>query len=180
MAALRPDPAAAVDIVRSADLPGWPVPEAAHYHDPHRLLESAVRQWLEVHVRQPHRRWPLGLPSLGVRRAWEVMANDPYYPAFCLRIFGRELPVADDVTSMPRTWEAACHAERMDAQRPSHLPVLFLLDQTLRVPGGFSYTSRCSGRVCRVDPPDVCVRHAFAPPRFWSFYRDDSGNPRPS
>ena len=176
----RYDPAAAVEHVRTAPLPGWPPPEAAHHRDPQGLLVSAVRQWFEVHVRQPARRWPLGLPSVAVRRCWEQMADGPEYETFCTRAFGQPLPVEDKASRMPRTWEAACHAERIDARHPSHLPVLFLVDQTLLVPGGSRYTSRCTGRVCRVESPEICVRHAFAPPRFWTFYRDDSGNPRPS
>jgi hypothetical protein len=176
----RYDRGAAVTFVRTAALPGWPPVEVARYRDPNGLLEAAVRQWFEVHIRQPMRRWPLGLPSVAVRRCWESMAADVGYADFCGRALGVVLPVADSPATMPRTWEAACHAERIDARRPTHLPVLFLLDQTLQVPGGLSYTSRCSGRVCRVFAPQVCVRHAFAPPRFWSFYRDDSGVTRPT
>jgi hypothetical protein len=176
----RYDPASAIAFVRTATLPGWPAAEAARYRDPQGLLEPAVRQWFEVHVRQPARRWPLGLPSVAVRRCWPAIAADPDYADFCERAYGCLLPVADDATRMPRTWEAACHAERIDARRPSYLPVLFLVDQTLRVQGGSAYTSRCTGRVCRVFPPEVCVRHAFAPPRFWSYYRDDSGITRPT
>jgi hypothetical protein len=174
------DPAQAVTFVRTTALPGWPPPEAAQHADPHGLLLAGLRQWFEVNVRQPERRWPLGLPSVAVRRAWAAMAESPEYPPFCARAFGRDLPVDDRPTRMPRTWEAACRAERIDASRPTHLPVLFLVDQTLRVPGGYSYTSRCTGRVCRVESPEVCVRHAFAPPRFFSFYRDDATIPRPS
>ncbi|MGA7688526.1 MAG: hypothetical protein WCA29_04765 [Jiangellales bacterium] len=176
----RHDRASAVAFVRSCELPGWPPPEAAHYRDPGGLLHSATRQWFEVHIRQPQRRWPLGLPSVAVRRCWESMAADPGYPDFCRSAFGAVLPVAVSMSSTPRTWEAACRAERIDARSPAHLPVLFLVDATLRVPGGLTYTSRCSGRVCRVFPPEICVRHAFAPPRFFSFYRDDSGVTRPT
>ncbi len=172
--------AEAVTLARTGAIPGWPVPQAARYRDPHGLFEAALRQWFEVHVRRPPRRWPLGLPSTAVRDAWSVVAADPGYPAFCDRLFGRLLPVEEDSTSMPRTWESACHAEQLDPLHPAHLPALFLLDQTLRVPGGRSYTSQCTGRICRVFPPEVCVRHAFAPPRFWSLYRDDSGGTRPS
>lgn len=180
MAFARYDRASAVTFVRTATMPGWPLAEAASYRDPQGLLDAAVRQWFEVHVRQPTRRWPLGLPSTAVRRCWEAIATEPTYDEFCLQAFGRPLPVADSAWGLPRTWEAACHAERIDARTPTHLPVLFLVDQTLGVAGGSTYTSRCSGRVCRVFPPEVCVRHAFAPPRFWSFYRDDSGVTRPS
>lgn len=176
----RHDRASAVAFVRSCELPGWPPPEAARYRDPGGLLQTATRQWFEVHVRQRKRRWPLGLPSVAVRRCWESMAADPGYPDFCHQVFGEVLPVAVSMPSTPRTWDAACHAERIDARRPAHLPVLFLVDQTLRVPGGLSYTSRCTGRVCRVFPPEICVRHAFAPPRYFSFYRDDSGVVRPT
>ncbi len=176
----RYDRGSAVQFVRTAALPGWPPAEAARYRDPHGLLETAVRQWFEVHIRQPERRWPLGLPSVAVRQCWESVAADPEYEHFSRRVLATALPVADSASRMPRTWEAACRAERIDARRPTHLPVLFVLDQTLQVPGGLSYTSRCSGRVCRVFPPEVCVRHAFAPPRFWSFYRDDSAVTRPT
>ena len=176
----RYDPAGAVTFVRTADLPGWPPVEAAEHLDPQGLLQAALRQWFEVHVRQPARRWPLGLPSVAVRRCWEQMAVSPDYDTFCARAFGEPLPVQDRASRMPRTWEAACHAERIDARHPSHLPVLFLVDQTLLVPGGSRYTSRCTGRVCRVEAPEICVHHAFAPPRFWSYYRDDSGDPHPS
>lgn len=172
------DPAKAVSFVRTASLPAWPTAEARRYRDPQGLLEDAVRQWFEVHVRLPAHRWPLGLPSVAVRRAWEQMAEHADYSRFCSQAFGRDLPVTDRPAAMPRTWEAACRAERVDARAPSHLPVLFLLDQTLGVSGGGMYRRSCGGRVCRVELPEVCVRHAFAPPRFWSFYRDDSG-PRP-
>jgi len=178
--AVAGDASESVRYLRSVALPGWPVPESAQYRDPGRLLESAVRQWFEVHVRVSRRRWPLGLPSVAVRELWPAMAADSEYGAFCQRAFGRFLAVADDPTRMPRTWEAACHAERLDAHRPAHLPVLFLLDQTLGVPGGSRYTSSCTGRVCRVFPPEVCVRHAFAPTRRFSTYRSDSGATRPT
>jgi hypothetical protein len=176
----RLPPHEAVTLVRQTTLPGWPPPEVATLRDPHGLLEAAVRQWLEVHVRQPSRRWPLGLPSVAVRGLWPTLAAEPGYADLCARLYGRLLPVQEDVTRMARTWQAACRAERLDPAHPAHLPVLFLVDQTLRVAGGYAYTSRCGGRVCRVFPPEVCVRHAFAPPRFWSYYRDDSGDPRPS
>lgn len=176
----RPDPAGAVAWLRSAEIPGWPLPQAVEYRDPHRLFEGAVRQWFEVHVRQPSRRWPLGLPSSAVRLAWPVIAADVTYLAFCERLYGRLLPVEQDATRMPRTWEAACHAERLDPYQPTHLPVLFLVDQTLRIPAGSVYTSSCTGRICRVFPPEVCVRHAFAPTRRFTTWRADSGTTRPT
>jgi hypothetical protein len=175
----RPDQAEAVARLRSAPLPGWPTPESARYRDPQGLLEAALRQWFEVHVRQGPRRWPLGLPSQAVRGIWTGTAADAGYAAFCERLFGRPLPVADDATAMPRTWEGACRSERLDPHRPAHLPVLFLVDQTLHVPGGARYTSQCTGRVCRVFPPEVCVRHAFAPTRRFTTWASDSGQTRP-
>jgi hypothetical protein len=173
------DPAAAVAWLRSASVPGWPSPVAAQYRDPQGLLEAALRQWFEVHVRQSPRRWPLGLPSEAVRQMWTATAADPGYDDFCQRLLGRRLPVADDATAMPRTWESACHAERLNPHRPAHLPVLFLVDQTLHVPRGGRYTSQCTGRVCRVFPPEVCVRHAFAPTRRFTTWAADSGQTRP-
>jgi len=77
----RPDSAGAVAWVRRAEIPGWPLPQAVEYRDPHRLFEGAVRQWFEVHVRQPSRRWPLGLPSAAVRLAWPAIAADVTYVA---------------------------------------------------------------------------------------------------
>lgn len=176
----RPNTANAVLWLRNAPIPGWPLPQTARYRDPSGLLESAVRQWFEVHVRQPPRRWPLGLPSSAVRDLWPAIAEDGEYPDFCERLFGQVLAVDEDVTRMPRTWEAACHAERLHPHHPTHLPVLFLVDQTLHVPGGSAYTSRCTGRVCRVFPPEVCVRHAFAPTRRFTTWRADSGETRPT
>lgn len=176
----RPDSAGAVAWLRRTEIPGWPLPQAVEYRDPHRLFEGAVPQWFEVHVRQPSRRWPLGLPSTAVRLAWPAIAADVTYLAFCERLYGRLLPVEEDTTKMPRTWEAACHAERLDPYQPTHLPVLFLVDQTLRIPGGAVYTSSCTGRVCRVFPPEVCVRHAFAPTRRFTTWRADSGTTRPT
>jgi hypothetical protein len=174
----RRSAAEAVQVARTVALPGWPMPAQDTVRDPHGLAEAAVRQWLEVHVRQP--RWPLGLPSALVARWWAGVATDAGYRALCDDLYGRPLPAEADATRMPRTWAAACHAERLDAHRPAHLPVLFLVDQTLGVPGGSWYTSRCTGRVCRVFPPEVCARHAFAPTRRFTRYRDDSGVTRPT
>jgi hypothetical protein len=172
------DPAEAIRRARSGRLPGWPPADLASVRDSRGLAEQAVRQWFEVHVRQP--RWPLGLPSVLVRRLWTAMVADPAYDDWCSSLAGRTIPLDDDPTRMPRTWEAACHAERLDPHRPAHLPVLFLVDQALQVDDGLTYTSRCTGRVCRVFPPEVCVRHAFAPTRGFTTYRADSGTTRPA
>ena len=152
--------AEAVRRCRELPLPDHLVPSLARWPDPHGLVEQGLRQWFEVHVRDP--RWPLGLPSVAVEAAWTVaVADQEGYARFCDAVFGRLLPFTHDTPRMGRTWAAACQAESLDARHPPHLPVLFLVDQTLHLPDGRSYDSRCSGRVCRVEAPTVCVRHAF-------------------
>lgn len=155
------------------------MPSLARFADPYGLVEQGLRQWFEVHVRTPER--PLGLPSVAVEVAWQAcIADTDGYATFCEAVFGQPLTFAHDVTRTSRTWAAACAAEELDPRHPDFLPVLFLVDQTLRLPDGRSYDSRCSGRVCRVESPVVCVRHAYLHTPGWVPRWYDSINTHPT
>jgi len=166
-------------LCRELPLPDHLLPTLARWPDPYGLIDEGLRQWFEIHIRDDG--WPLGLPSVGVEAAWQACLTDQSaYDAYCERLYGRRLPVAHDITRTIRTWRAACASEGIDPGHPACLPTIFLVDQTLHLPDGRSYDSRCAGRVCRVEAPTVCVRHAFLPSPGFASWRQASTEVNPS
>lgn len=115
-----------------------------------RQVEAGLRQFFRVHLRA---RGLAAMPSQAVDALWHAFILDTRaYAAFCQRALGRFLhhrpaealsedPKRND--ALRRSWYWSCRFEGIDARHPARLPLLFALDATLAIPGGFNYVPDC-------------------------------------
>ncbi len=127
------------------------------------LVLDGLRQYFQI-CRDAGNRL-VAMPSQVVDDAWhEFILFTRQYQEFCWRGFGRFLhhtpaeamrtPTAAQ-DGIKRAWRLACRNEAIDPKAPSQLPLLFALDATLAISGGFVYrldclaaTARGSGAYC--------------------------------
>jgi hypothetical protein len=99
----------------------------------------------------------VAMPSKVVDALWhEFILHTRGYEAFCRRAFGRLLHHTQ-AEAMPaegkrdesrraglrRAWYWSCREEGIDPHKPDRLPLLFALDTTLAIPGGYRYVPDC-------------------------------------
>ena len=116
------------------------------------LVFGGLRQYLQL-SRQAHRR-TLAMPSQVVDVAWhEFILFTRNYRDFCRKALGRYLhhTPAEAMTSpteaqegIRRAWRLACAQEGIAPRAPDRLPLLFALDDRLRIPDGFRYALNCA------------------------------------
>ncbi len=112
---------------------------------------EGLRQWFMVCNRADHQF--VSMPSQVIDDAWHAFILFTHnYETFCRRAFGRFLhhtpaeAMNNQTTAtdgIKRTWRIACHLEKIDPKQPSRLPMLFAMDATLAVRGGFHYELNC-------------------------------------
>ncbi|MEV4659514.1 hypothetical protein [Micromonospora sp. NPDC049301] len=137
-----------------------------------RLVETATRQWFRLVVR--HSSAKLTMPSVIVDNLWQEMtlqARD--YAAFCDAAFGsllhhqaRSATSADSVTTSrtPLLLATLSYGRRDEGCGPTGLPLLFRVDQELRVQDGNRYLADCGGRgECFPVSNRVCLQHLGGP-----------------
>ena len=123
-----------------------------------RQVERGLRQFFVANARADGRF--VAMPSKVVDTLWhEFILHTRGYEAFCRRAFGRmlhhtpaeALPAAGPGgVSAPRhdglrrAWVGACRDEHIDPAKPDRLPLLFALDATLGVAGGYVYALDCA------------------------------------
>lgn len=119
------------------------------------LVARALRMFFLVHLRAGKEM--IGMPSKAVDALWHAFILDTRaYHAFCRHAFGayfHHIP-ADDMApgaaseqGLWRTWRFACLEENIRPDRASRLPLLFAIDEKLRIPDGHSFsTARFTGR----------------------------------
>ncbi|GAA4464477.1 hypothetical protein [Phytohabitans houttuyneae] len=135
------------------------------------LVEVATRQWFRLLARNP--RESLIMPSLVVDDLWQAVAmRAREYAAFCDAAFGRPLihrprfTMTADADSRERAALLVAtlgHARKDEGGAPA-LPLLFRVDEELRIPDGNRYLADCGGRgECFHVPGTICLQHVRGP-----------------
>jgi len=123
-----------------------------------RDVERALRQFFIASAQAGGRF--VAMPSKVVDSLWhEYILYTRGYEAFCQKAFGRmlhhtpaeALPPGDKNNSrqtqqfagLRRAWYWSCKDEAIDPRKPSRLPLLFALDTTLAIAGGYAYVPDC-------------------------------------
>lgn len=123
-----------------------------------RQVERGLRQFFSANAQADGRF--VAMPSKVVDTLWhEFILHTRAYEAFCRRAFGRllhhtpaeALPAAgagrrvgQRREGLRRAWAGACRDEGIDPRKPDRLPLLFALDATLGIAGGYVYALDCS------------------------------------
>jgi len=119
------------------------------------VIQKGVRQYFLMCL-QANKRM-VAMPSQIVDDFWhEFILNTKLYRDFCKGAFGRYL---DHVTAeamnnkthaqdgIKRAWRLACALESVNPKSPARLPLIFVLDSLLSIPGGFRYSLDCEKKV---------------------------------
>jgi len=124
-----------------------------------RNVERGLRQFFIASAQADGRF--VAMPSKVVDALWhEYILYTRGYEAFCRKAFGRllhhtpaeALPPgkkpgsrqAQQFAGLRRAWYWSCKEEAIDPRKPSRLPLLFALDSSLAIAGGFAYVPDCS------------------------------------
>jgi hypothetical protein len=137
------------------------------------LVFAGLRQYFQI-SRLAGRRL-LSMPSQVVDVAWhEFILFTRNYQVFCDKSLGRFLhhtPAEamrgpqDAQEGIRRAWRLACGLENISPRTPPRLPLLFSLDDTLRIPDGFRYSLNCMAAAAvalpagRNDGTTYCASH---------------------
>jgi hypothetical protein len=118
-------------------------------------VSLALRHFFIAYLRAGFR--PVAMPSQVVDDLWhELIVHTKAYRSFCQPAFGRFLhhSPAEVLKSEPvsnrglqRVWYQSCLVERLDPAKPKRLPLLFAIDATLAVKGGFHYAVECGSDI---------------------------------
>jgi hypothetical protein len=138
-----------------------------------RLVEAATRQWFRLVA---GRRGPkLSMPSVAADDLWQEFAlHARDYAAFCDAAFGREprpqpgaaVSTAATDTDLTRLRITLDDARQDEGCLPPALPLLFRLDQSLRIQRGNYYLADCGGRgECFEVTGLICLQHLTGPGR---------------
>ncbi|PYC66003.1 hypothetical protein C7C45_26975 [Micromonospora arborensis] len=136
------------------------------------LVETATRQWFRIIARQPSAK--LAMPSVVVDDLWQALTRHAEdYATFCDAAFGRLLPhqprsaTSGDTTQAKRSLlllATLSYGRRDEDCGPTGLPLLFRVDQELRIPNGNRYLADCGGRgECFRVSNRVCLQHLEGP-----------------
>jgi len=124
-----------------------------------RDVERGLRQFFIASAQAGGRF--VAMPSKVVDSLWhEYILYTRGYEAFCRKAFGRmlhhtpaeALPPGQGAGSrntqqfagLRRAWYWSCKDEAIDPRKPSRLPLLFALDSTLAIAGGYAYVPDCT------------------------------------
>ena len=119
-----------------------------------RDVERALRQFFAASA-QARGRF-VAMPSKVVDALWhEFILHTRGYEAFCRKAFGgmlhhtpaEALPAPTrrgrQFNGLSRAWYWSCRDEGIDPRKPARLPLLFALDATLGIAGGYVYAADC-------------------------------------
>ncbi|HEX6703476.1 MAG TPA: hypothetical protein VF169_01845 [Albitalea sp.] len=120
-----------------------------------RDVERALRQFFAASAAAGGKF--VAMPSKVVDALWhEFILHTRGYEAFCRRAFGRLLHHTPAEVMPPdgkqyesrraglrRAWYWSCREEGIDPRKPDRLPLLFALDTTLAIAGGYKYVPDC-------------------------------------
>jgi hypothetical protein len=115
-------------------------------------VERGLRQFFRVSLAARGRM--VAMPSKVIDELWHALILDTArYQFFCRHAFGRVLhhtpaaamrAQARGAEPLRRAWRLACADEGLDPRQAAALPLMFELDTTLAIPGGFRYEPDCS------------------------------------
>jgi len=98
----------------------------------------------------------VSMPSQVVDDAWhELILFTRTYELLCKKAFGRFLhhtPTESMSTptvaqeGIKRAWRLACAQSNINPKKPQHLPLLFALDEKLKIEAGFIYSLNCKDK----------------------------------
>ncbi len=122
------------------------------------LVARGLRQFFLAYLGSGRK--PVSMPSRVVDDLWHAfILHTRHYQAFCTKAFGRFMHHTPAVVlganrhsnaGLRRTWWYACLEAKIDPKKPDRLPLLFALDEQLKIEDGFRYRLDCSG--LRRDP----------------------------
>ena len=113
-----------------------------------QLVARALREFFLAHLKS--KRGFVGMPSRVVDDLWhEFILDTREYQRFCDKAFGKyfhHVPAGamgknkygDEALRL--TWRYACREENINPRKPTRLPLLFAIDEKLKIAGGFTYT----------------------------------------
>jgi hypothetical protein len=114
------------------------------------MAARALRQFFLIHHKLPKQR--IGMPSRVVDDLWhEFILDTREYQRFCRQAFGRffhHTPSTamhrgeDAAAELKLTWRHACMEENIGWRKPTRLPLLFAIDEKLRIKGAQRYSLR--------------------------------------
>ncbi|MGC4746278.1 hypothetical protein ACLQ28_11520 [Micromonospora sp. DT201] len=136
------------------------------------LVENATRQWFRLVAR--HTSAKLSMPSVVVDDLWQALTlHTQDYAAFCDAAFGRRVQHEPRSATNGATTTAIRSSQllatlgygrRDEGGGPTDLPLLFRVDQELRIRDGNRYLADCGGRgECFPVPGRVCLQHLAGP-----------------
>lgn len=141
---------------QAIDSYAWPpglIERLAEHHptltsDEIELVSRGLRQFFRAYLHSSGR--AIAMPSRVVDDLWhEFILFTRDYQLFCQRAFGRFLHhVPAVVHGTPRkpgehglyhVWKLYCREESIDPEMANRLPLLFAIDERLKIEGGFMY-----------------------------------------
>lgn len=118
-----------------------------------QLVAHALRQFFLAHLKSGCKF--VAMPSQVADDLWhEFILYTRHYEAFCNKAFGQFMhhtPAVvlganrQDNTGLRRTWWYCCIEENINPKKATRLPLLFSLDEKLKIPNGFRYMADCKG-----------------------------------
>jgi hypothetical protein len=118
-----------------------------------QLVAHALRQFFLSYLKSGCQL--VAMPSQVADDLWhEMILYTRHYERFCKQAFGQFMhhtPAAvmgtnrRSNTGLRRAWWHCCLQENINPRKPTRLPLLFVLDDKLKIANGFKYTLDCSG-----------------------------------
>ncbi len=117
----------------------------------HEVVEG-LRDYFHL-INEANGKKVVSMPSQVVDDAWhEFILSTKEYERFCKQVFGRFIhhhpleamatPTKAD-NGIKLAWTLACVRQSINPNRPTRLPRLFALDQSLKITDGFHYQLDC-------------------------------------
>ena len=119
-----------------------------------QLVTRALREYFLAYLRSKFSY--VGMPSLVVDDLWhEFILHTFDYTRFCQQAFGRyfhhtpagamgKSGVQD--SGLRLTWRHVCLHENINPRKPTRLPLLFAIDEKLKIAGGYHYSLERKGK----------------------------------
>ncbi|MGD0958449.1 MAG: hypothetical protein ABSB19_01445 [Methylomonas sp.] len=118
-----------------------------------QLVGQALRHFFLAYL-QGNRRF-VSMPSQVTDELWHAfILYTQHYEIFCSKAFGgflHHIPAAalsqnrQNNAGLRRIWWLSCREENIDPRKPSRLPLLFAIDNKLKINDGFFYLPDCRG-----------------------------------
>lgn len=121
-------------------------------HEERQLVSIGLRQFFIAYLRSGKKF--ISMPSRVADDLWhEFILYTRDYQQFCGKAFASFLHHTPSVAlsenrktneGLRRVWWHTCREEKIDPYNPRRLPLIFALDEKLKIRGGFRYHPRCA------------------------------------